>query len=76
MRDPRQGGRPEGRAYPHIRSMRFSDRELSRLAALAARLETTETAVIRLAIRRLAEAEGVEPATTRKKRPSQEPEAE
>lgn len=53
-------GRPAGKAYPRIRSMRFSDRDLERMSKLADKLELTEVQVVRIALRKLAEAEGLE----------------
>lgn len=53
-------GRPEGRAYPHVRSIRLGDRDVERLEKLAAKLELPEVQVVRTAIRKLAESEGVD----------------
>jgi biotin operon repressor len=48
--------------------IRFTDEDLSLLEALAAKLGLNRTAVVRLAIRKLAEAEGVTLQSKRSKR--------
>jgi hypothetical protein len=61
IRRPR--GRPPGKgrsAFPHIRSLRFGDRDALRLRRLAERLELTEAGVVRAGIRELARREGLE----------------
>jgi hypothetical protein len=60
-------GRPEGKQFPNVRSLRFSDRDMERMAWLAEHFETSEVGAVRLALRRLAEAEGM-PAPKRKAR--------
>lgn len=56
----RAKGRPEGRAYPHVRAIRLSDRDHERVTRLALKLELPEVAIIRQAIRELAQREGLE----------------
>lgn len=53
-------GRPEGKPYPFVRSLRFSKKDVERLRALSQKLEVPEVTVIRLAIKEKAEREGVE----------------
>ena len=53
-------GRPKGKPFPHVRSLRFTPRDGERLRLLAEIMETTEAQVIRVAIRELARREGVE----------------
>jgi predicted transcriptional regulator len=53
-------GRPEGSIYPHVRSLRFSDRDLERLRRLAEKLELPEVVIIRQALKEKAEREGAE----------------
>lgn len=59
-RKPR-GRAPAGAsAFPHVHSLRFSDRDEERLEKLAAKLEITLVDVVRRALRELAKREGVE----------------
>lgn len=58
--EKRAQGRPEGKKYPHVRSLRFDERTVERLRQLAGRLEVDQSDVVRRAIRELAEKEGVE----------------
>lgn len=57
----KRGGRPAGKAYPHVRSMRFSDRDVERLDKLAEKLEMPDVMVVRQALREMAISRGVEP---------------
>ena len=60
MRKTAEKGRPEGKSYPHVRSLRFSEKDVERLRALSEKLELSEVVVIRQAVKEKAEREGVE----------------
>jgi hypothetical protein len=57
----RSAGRPKGSARftGSVKAIRFSVQDDARLKALAEKLETSEVEVLRQALRRMAEAEGV-----------------
>ena len=59
-REKRRPGRPEGRAYPHSKTLKLRDADVQRLDRLAGKLDRDASWVIREAVRRMAVAEGVE----------------
>jgi predicted transcriptional regulator len=56
----RPRGRPEGRTYPHTKSLKLREVDKRRLERLAEKLDRDESAVIRYAVEQLAKREGVE----------------
>jgi predicted transcriptional regulator len=53
-------GRPVGKEYSHVRSIRFDDVDLARIQALARKWRCSEAAAVRRAIAVMAEQESVE----------------
>jgi predicted transcriptional regulator len=53
-------GRPPGSRYTSIRSLKLRDVDSNRLQKLSEKLDRDQSAVIRHAIERLAQAEGLE----------------
>lgn len=52
-------GRPEGRAYPYMKSLKLREVDMVRLRALAVKLDRDMSWVIREAVERMAKQEGV-----------------
>jgi hypothetical protein len=56
---PRKPGRPPGKRFDRRKRLVFDQATDELVAALASRLSLSESAVIRLAVRRFAEQEGI-----------------
>lgn len=53
-------GRPKGKTYPHVRSIKLREEDMRRLRALAQKLDRDQSWVIRQAVLEMAKREKVE----------------
>jgi predicted transcriptional regulator len=60
MADTSTRGRPEGKTYPHTKSLKLRAIDVQRLEKLSVKMDRDQSWVIRRAIEELAQREGVD----------------